>query len=165
MKLGTFDVDVVQKVLTVFEKDKLDPFETFSDPEIQQGFSWRPGSVTFFTFEDADPARVAAEFHLDEQREPSAQAERVIQVPFTVAEGKSLDVTGIYEAEERDIAVPPGDYCLVAELGHGPPQAQGEDFRRLWARFTFVPSTCEAKILRVDPELDPPAKLIVGSSD
>ena len=164
MSVARLDLDLDLPQIYLFVDDKQGVDDVIADGEIAQGFSWRPTTLTFYVFEECDvTSHVVAEFCLAERAEPSAKAERVIRVPFALGESDRLKVMEVRDSWTADIDVPAGDYCVTFELGHADREASPERCE-LWARFTFVPGTCEAEIVRADPGLKPPARLVIGKA-
>jgi hypothetical protein len=169
MLLARFDLDLALRHMNLFIEDRDDLGDVFVDEELRQGFAWRPTSLTFFVFEECEiTSHVEAEFCLDDRERPSTRAERVIKVPFTLPPSDRLIVMDVRDSGSEYLDLPPGDYCVTVELGHSgngaAPSVAVPDCCELWARFTFVPGTCEAEIVRADPELKPPPKLIIGKA-
>jgi len=124
---------------------------------MDQGFAWRPGSVSFRTLIDGGACMTT----LETKSELTLRSEtlRAIQVPFTVPR-KSLfrrvgriEVGSIFDTKQLEIAA--GDYCLVFETG-----LTGED--QMWCGFSLMPQVAAAAaILRNDGLLSPPDSLLM----
>lgn len=119
----------------------------------EQGFSWRPGSVSFGTI-DADgpfPTRVEyREFYV-----PPAQVVRLLRVPFEV-DSEGIVFSGPNPGEDWPVPIPAGYYAVYFAI-----ESIGEDIWRY--TITFVPSNSEVKaeILQADKLLSPPQHLLM----
>ncbi|MBI5723219.1 MAG: competence protein [Planctomycetes bacterium] len=128
--------------IAVFEAGLQNPFNDWTEKHVRQGFSWRPGSVSFRTIEETGKLDVLL------TRKPFAltgrNAIRAIRVPFTVANSGKIDIASITEAKEFEM--PEGQYELIFETGKRP-----DGF--CWAAFHFLDSQ----------EIVSPAVLVAGS--
>lgn len=135
--------------LAVFRAGMRDPFNDWEDAHVEQGFAWRPGSVSFSTLDEGGDIDIDVIAKKKWSSDPAAA--RVIRVPFEVPED-GIEIASIISGETVD--VPAGRYDLYYETGK-----KGES---LWSRFTFVPSdNPQAEILKADPELKPPKVLMM----
>lgn len=137
--------------IAVFDGRLDNPFNDWKDTHILQGFSWRPGSVSFSTLREAVNIEVAIEVSSTANVHPECQ--RAITVPFLVEPGANIEIATI--SNSQPFQLDPGNYQLIYETG-----------RRLdasvWVRFTFVPNgTQDPKILVRDDELNPPAVFLM----
>ncbi|MCC6553654.1 MAG: hypothetical protein IT372_11625 [Polyangiaceae bacterium] len=148
--MDAFTIDVTYSQVSVFGTRLDRPFNDWTDEHVKQGFSWRPGSVSFATLDDGGPLRVrvsSAPFETS-----SSRASRVIQVPFEVPEYGEVDVASIGQAVTLEL--PSGTYALLFE--------HGRDEHGMWATFHFVRSDlARPEIIRADPEIHPPEALIM----
>jgi hypothetical protein len=88
-------------------------FNDWEEKNSDQGFTWRPVSVSFGTLQNGGIASV--EIHVVDHLDRIApEAVRVIEVPFDVPHGRILEVATITEANPTD--VPEGKYLLRCEL-------------------------------------------------
>jgi hypothetical protein len=148
--MDAFALDVSYSQISVFGTRVDRPFNDWTDEHVNQGFAWRPVSVSFGTLDDGGPLRVrvsSAPF------EPSSStASRVIQVPFEVPPYGEVDVASIGQAVTLEL--PPGTYALVFE--------HGKDEHGMWAMFHFVRSDqVRPEIIRADPEIHPAQVLVM----
>lgn len=145
-------IQVAYTQLAVFDAQLASPFNDWTDAHVAQGFSWRPGSVSFATLDGSGPLklRVIASTLFDEQ---SSLGERVIRVPFRVPEHGEIEVGSV--GDSAQVALKPGEYDLVFEHGH----EDGE----MWANLYFagVLSTSPPRIIRADSELHPAEALLM----
>lgn len=116
-----------------------------------QGFSWRPGSVSFGTF-DADGLRPLS-VELRNTYNPPTAATRIIKVPFRIEEDGIILIDPL--AEEWPVPIPPGTYALYFA---------SEPFEAAWKyRLTFVAEKAlpQAEIILADEFLSPPEELLM----
>jgi hypothetical protein len=165
MLVSSFVVSVVQAIITVFLKDLENPFNDWSDSGYRQGFSWRPGSVSFRLPEDYDVARVHVDVFLERDAKVRPDAIRAISVPFSVPISKVIDVSGIYEKVDRSVQVPAGEYALLFQIGPFLERSEvhvKDELPTLWCELTFIDRVAaRPDILKCDPELDPPDPLVL----
>jgi hypothetical protein len=127
--------------ICVFDPALANPFNDWTEDHVRQGFSWRPGSVSFGALENTETDIVVA---ASDSMNPDPSAFRIITVPFTVPAGGHVVVGSI--GDERQVAIAPGVYQLSFEL------AKRE--RRPWCRLSFVAnSNPHAEIIKTDSEL------------
>ncbi len=149
--MATFQIPVLYTQIAVFLSELEKPFSNWTDRHVAQGFSWRPGSVSFRTFDDGD---VVVTVLATDVAPGSTTAERVILVPFHVPPGGTVEVGSIFDTVQVDIV--PGDYALTFEHGH---TADGKMHCTL--RFTPVDHEVRASIVRRDAELSPEGELLM----
>jgi hypothetical protein len=151
--MSTFTLEVSYAQLAVFDSRLATPFNDWSDAHVNQGFSWRPRSVSFATLEPSGPITVTV------SRSAAASAtdegiERAIRVPFTVPVHGEVEIATISGSVPVQLAE--GEYALI--FRHG--RSLGGS---MWARLAFEPVTLpvKAEILRADAALNPPAELVM----
>ncbi|MEA2554324.1 MAG: hypothetical protein QOJ65_2500, partial [Fimbriimonadaceae bacterium] len=98
--------------VAVFLSSLEHPFNEWTDEHVAQGFSWRKGSVSFRTLEEAGDYAITVNI-LEELPEVSLGANRVIEVPFEVPEGASVEIASISDSNIVD--VPGARYILRYE--------------------------------------------------
>src|ERR1700722_12280690 len=81
MQVAAIMVEVVQGVVCVFDRGMVSPFNDWSDGAYRQGFSWRPGSVSFRTLPDDDVARILVTVFVQTELQVRSDALRAIMVP------------------------------------------------------------------------------------
>jgi hypothetical protein len=134
---------------------------SIKDVHCQQGFSWLPSSVAFFSIHDVGDW--STDVFLDEPVQLAVDAVRAIQVPFSVCGDQGLKIED--GCVLNIIQIPAGNYALVVEQGYlGPPPGDIETGEtKMWCRLWFnrTKDNVEAKILIQDAELQPhyPLKL------
>lgn len=134
--------------IAVFQAGIQHPFNDWEPVHVVQGFSWREGSVSFGTLDEAGTCRVrvAMGHALDDRR-----AQRIIQVPFRVSSSSRVEIASITEGFE--FCLPEGDYNLIFRTGL-------DDKHGMWCDFSYLPGKAEpAQILLADEEITPPATL------
>lgn len=148
---------ILYGTLTVAKAQMPNPFNDWRPEHELQGFSWRPGSVSFGTSDsDVPAARVIVELAGDYAASPSAV--RIIRVPFSV-DRSGLEVTsptnGAFE-----LPVSSGHYALYFSIEPTEDDQGGAPWQY---RLTLVPDeeTVEAVIIRADGELRPPERLLM----
>ena len=152
----TFDFSITYHQLVVYDEGTVAvPKNDWTERHIEQGFSWRPGCVTFETLEDLGALRV--EVLLAEDLEVSSEATRAIVVPFGVSAAGCVGLWDI--ADVTSAHVPSGGYALLAEMGYLN-RKEGEEAE--WCRLTFVAGrNVQPEILRADEQLSPQYPLLV----
>jgi hypothetical protein len=81
---GRFDFSITYHQLVVYDEGTVPvPDNDWTMRHIEQGFSWRPGCVTFETLEDVGALKV--EVILAEDLEVSSEVTRAIVAPFGVS--------------------------------------------------------------------------------
>jgi len=119
-------LDVSFGQLAVFAKALRDPFNDWTDKHVSQGFAWRPGSVSFRTMVEDGRHSVEIEV-VPHAGMVSADALRVIEVPFDVPADGSIEVASI--SDSVPVSVGPGHYLLRCEFL--PAAGSGEERARL----------------------------------
>lgn len=118
---------------------------------VDQGFSWRRGSVSFGTLRDVGELRVKVQSADD--IDIGDDAIRAIVVPFSVSSRGHVIITDI--VNDHTLEMPEGKYALVFEIGYA-----GEDSE--WCRLTFVPTQdVTPQILRADAGITPSDPLLM----
>ena len=149
-----FVLEVAYSQVAVFWADLPEPFNDWSDAHVEQGFSWRQGSVSFKTLDAAGKIRISVTTqHLDLG---DSSANRIICVPFNVRRGGKIEIATI--AQSQRLEVPAGDYSLTFE--------HGTDSRGMWCALRFVQTTDEVipEIVRADSDLSPTIPLLMEAS-
>jgi hypothetical protein len=151
--MAAFSLEVSYAQLAVFDATLVAPFNDWSHDHVNQGFAWRPGSVSFRTLNTAGSVliEVFRSRSLDEGR---STAERIVAVPFSVPERGDIEVASI--AGGVALELPPGEYELTFEHGQRPGSG-------MWANLYFksVAAPVAPRVIRADAELNPPAVLVM----
>jgi hypothetical protein len=150
----TIKTEISYSQITVFQYGMDQPFNDWTDIHVEQGFSWRPGSVAFGTLTDGGSCEI--QISVADSFEVNPNAIRVITVPFEVGtEGIELDST-----EPFAIQIQSGVYELVFSAI----PKLGDDEEDIY-EFCFVRTqTPQARILVADEGLTPPSELVMEAS-
>jgi Competence protein J (ComJ) len=151
LNMATFFIDVSYMQIAVFFADLRNPFNKWTAQHIAQGFSWRPCSVSFRTFDDG---KTGVTVLVNQRRSESSTAHRIIRVPFSVPHGATLEVGSI--SDSRQFEIPQGDYAVTFEHGRA-------DGGSMWCTLWFEPmkEPVLASVVRADPELAPGEDLLM----
>ena len=151
--MQTFSLDVSYAQICVFDSTLASPFNDWTDGHVRQGFSWRPGSVSFATLDAA--GKILVRFDRASQVDWSRSVgARIITVPFSVPPHGAVEVATITGSVALVLAA--GEYELTFEHGQ---DADGA----MWATFHFRPvaAPVAAKVVRADAALSPAAELVM----
>lgn len=143
-------ISVLYSQVCVFDQSMENPYNDWTVNHRNQGFSWRPGSVSFATsFESGDVfCRVNQVSHFDDRLE----AITLIRVPFFVPEKSLIECGSILSGFE--LSVEPGHYGLYyCDFGID----RGVSFSFLKGRF-------DAKVVRLLREERGPEFLLMEAS-
>lgn len=151
--MAAFNLNISYTQLAVFDSALSAPFNDWTDDHVDQGFAWRPGSVSFGTLESSGAICVEV-FRSRVFEERTSSAERIIMVPFTVPKHGTIEIASI--GSNAVLELPPGEYELTFEHGRDPEGA-------MWANLYFrsVESPVAPRIVRADAELNPPSILVM----
>jgi len=149
--MSKFELDISYGQIAVFDPSLENPFNDWSERHNQQGFSWRWGSVSFATIENAGVMKISVvssdKFCQDDQ------AVRVIRVPFSVPEAGQIEVASI--ADSVLVELPCGEYSLYFEH-----MILGVD-RVMFSNLSFVRQSEEPGVLLADDLLSPELPLLM----
>src|SRR5215469_6341674 len=106
------DIDVSYHQITVFATSVEAPFSSWTQRHVDQGFVWRTDSVSFAT--KVDGRHLIRVEKASDKPAYSANAFRIIEVPFEVPEIAEIEIASISDA--FTIKVDPGRYLLRYEL-------------------------------------------------
>jgi competence protein J (ComJ) len=107
-----FTIMVSYAQVAVFDRSLERPFNEWTTRHVNQGFSWRPGSVAFGTIEEGGPHLVTVRIDAN-GNEAGADAIRVIDVPFEAPPDGAVEVGSI--SDSVSLEIPPGLYQLRFE--------------------------------------------------
>jgi hypothetical protein len=153
--MPTFTLEVFYAQIAVFDSRLVNPFNDWSDIHARQGFSWRPGSVSFATLDPSGP--IAVTVARSSAASPTdAVLERAIRVPFAIPDHCEVEVATISGSAPLQLAE--GQYALTFRHGR---LLNGS----MWATLSFEPAAMVAKaeILLADEALHPPAELLMAA--
>ncbi|MBS0490216.1 MULTISPECIES: competence protein ComJ [unclassified Phenylobacterium] len=94
--------------LCVFDPSFDAPYNAWADDHVAQGFSWRPGSVSFAV--DDDCALAVVKVAVADGPPQLDAAESAIRTPFVAAATGTVEIGSILSGFE--VALPPGPYAL-----------------------------------------------------
>jgi hypothetical protein len=147
----TLNVPIIYSILAVDDAGLHETYNAWRQQHIDQGFSWRPGSVSFRTLRDVGNQKVTVRRANQINVRPDAQ--RVILVPFTVSPPGRIGISDLME--DQFINMPGGSYSLLFETGY-------DDDGDIWCDLTFVPGApATAQVLRADAALSPSYPLLM----
>jgi len=109
----SFSINVLYSQLCIFLTKLLDPFNEWTQKNVDQGFSWRPGSVSFRSIEDGGTHYLTLSV-VDTMPALNPSTIRAIEVPFKIEENASIEVGSI--ADGREIKLPSGVFLLRCEF-------------------------------------------------
>jgi len=151
-----FSIFVSHSQIAIFDRFLDRPLNEWTRQHVDQGFSWRAGSVSFCTLEEAGEHCVALFANSHDSLAPS-DAVRVIEVPFEVPSSGAVELGSI--ADSRPLHIPAGLYQLRFECY---PRANSSASR---IRF-LLDENPEPKfrIVRADSALRPGTELLLTAS-
>ena len=153
--IATIELSAAFSTIAVYNEPMEKPYNGWMKQHIQQGFSWRPGSVSFSCIGSVE---VTAEIWLTYEVELLSETQRAIQVPFSVDSSEQVAISGV-GGIDKIVKVPSGTYNLLFENGFRyDVECSEEDdelgLRPMWCRLSFIPSQSpRAEILREMPGL------------
>jgi hypothetical protein len=151
LKLG-FDYQQIW----VFQAGLENPINKATRQHFEQGFAWRPGSVTFRTLIHAGIAEIGLSVW-ESSQSPSADAKRIIDVPFEVPDDGRVEVGGF--ASRAIVDLPPGLYTLRFEAF----EPNSPAYCRISLAF-YKNTKPEFRIVRADPGLRIEGDLLIAAS-
>jgi hypothetical protein len=145
MAAASFSLFISYAQVAVFDNALEHPFNIWTERHTRQGFSWRPGSVSFATLLDVGQHPVEIDIAINDVA-MSRDAIRVVQTPFDVPQSGLIEVASISESVPLDLD--PGRYLLRFEYFL---QAGGVQPK---IRFVFIRNAnASFEIVRADPQL------------
>jgi hypothetical protein len=148
---SAFRLYISYSQIAVFRAGLETPFSDWTQAHVDQGFAWRPESVSFRCLGETGEAAVSVTVKSHLTLRPDAV--RVIQVPFVVPPGGRLEIASITDAAE--VQIDEGAYALVFETGTGSNGA-------MWCDFSFIRTEkASFSILRAGADLRPASKLVL----
>jgi hypothetical protein len=151
--MGPFSLNVLYSQIAIFDGAIERPFSMWTDRHVNQGFAWRKGSVSFATIASGGCHCVDVELR-SENAAPSAEALRIIEVPFEVPPSGAIRIASI--ADEVSLELPGGSYSLRFECF-----AVGSDAEPR-IKLVFAPKADpEFRIVLADEEISASGDLLV----
>lgn len=146
-----FELDISYGQIAVFDPTFEKPFNDWSSRHNSQGFSWRPGSVSFATTEYIGSIKISV--IIQKNYHQINQAIRVIRVPFVVPDSGQVEVASI--TNSVIVAMAPGNYSLFFE------QNEMISSVDMTANLVFVLGIQEPLVLVADEGLSPQYPLLM----
>jgi hypothetical protein len=147
-----FRLGILYTTIAVIQPNE--DFNDWNDTHINQGFSWRPASVSFGTLNDNPECEVIVK--TGNILEENSTAIRSIVVPFTVGLD-GIEIASI--ADSQPLELPEGHYQLVFNA-----ISNKQDSLDTY-EFIFIKSqNPSARILKADEQLSPPEVLLMDAS-
>jgi len=136
--------------LIVFDESTAPVPNDWREQHVAQGFSWRPGTVSFATLGDFGDLRV--EVRVADNLDVLPEAVRAVVVPFAVLPPGRVGLSDT--VDDVTTRVPPGHYALLCEIGYLS-EKEGEEAE--WCQLTFAPrrDVQPEILLRADELLSP----------
>lgn len=150
----SIQIEVSYAQLVVFISSLERPFNDWTDQHVDQGFAWRPGSVSFRALTEAGPHDVDISV-VKHVGLPADDAVRVIEVPFEVPEGDSVEVGSI--GETISLPIQAGIYLLRCEFLL-PQDARGNGYARL---LFSVKDSPNFTVVRADSDISIEGELLM----
>lgn len=146
----TIKLYVTYQQVSVFDSALPNPFNSWNDSHVAQGFSWRKGSVAFGTLEP--DGWIEVEITSDGNPVPSQGVIRAILVPFSPPADSKVEIATITESQVLAISKDVKGILFEA----------GIDKDRAKCRITFIKGGLHVpKILVADTELSPPDEYLM----
>jgi hypothetical protein len=143
-----FMLEISYSQIAVFNPHMDRPFNNWTEEHFNQGFVWRPQSVSFRTPARAGNAKCKVEVVADAALKKDAII--AISVPFHLPE-QGVEVASVFKGQVVDLE--PGDYQLVFQTG-GTTVAP-------WCVFQFVKKKVETAEILKGMELLRPGKTLL----
>lgn len=156
MEIHELLISVSHSQIAIFDRILDRPLNKWTAARVDQGFSWRPGSVSFCTLQEAGEHSVALLVNSHEYLVPS-DAVRVIEVPFEVPPSGAIELGSV--ADSQPLCIRAGLYQLRFEC-YAPANSAVSRVRLL------LDENPEPKfrIMRADSALHPGAELLIAAS-
>ncbi len=110
---STLRIEVSYCQFSVFPRSLAQPFNAWTDRHVDQGFAWRPESVSFRTLIESGAHLVEIDV-VDYVNQTATDAVRIIEVPFEVPHDGTIEVGSI--SDSALLIVPAGPCLLRCEL-------------------------------------------------
>jgi hypothetical protein len=152
-QMASFILEISYAQLAVFDASLADPLNDRTGAHALQGFSWRPGSVSFRMLDGAGGIAVQV-FRSRTLDVANSRAHRVIALPFTVPVSGENEIASVTSGVSLEL--PAGEDELTCD--HGLTDNSG-----MWANLYFERAlgVVAPRIIRADAALNPPAALVM----
>jgi hypothetical protein len=151
----TRQLNINYSTLAVCQQGISNPFSVWTQAHVNQGFTWRPQSVSFATLE-SDTSYPRIEVTVQDSYNDSTGALRIIRVPFQVT-SQGIEVTSPLSESWR-IVLPSGSYSIYFAIEVDANGTKEEPWLYRLA-FVSVPHSEPAQILRAGEDLNPLGEL------
>ena len=145
-----FTLEISYSQIAVFNSSLDQPFNNWTEDHFNQGFVWRPQSVSFRTAARTGFGTIRVE-RVDAPPKLRDDATLAIRVPFSLTEPE-LEIASVFKGQS--VPFEPGDYALYFQTGR--------EGTAPWVTLEFVPGKIEAaEILKGGEHLKPPTPLLM----
>ncbi|MGD6849144.1 competence protein ComJ [Rossellomorea aquimaris] len=148
----SFETQILYSQIALFQSGLVTPFNDWNETHVNQGFSWREGSVSFGTLSSDGDCKVTVK--MTKKIKTDGDTIRAIVVPFNVEKG-GIEIGSVMETVAIDM--PEGTYELlftatnVNNIEH--------------YTFSFIKSEYpNAKVIKADHELNLPDNLLMEAN-
>ncbi len=148
----SFETNIFYSQLALFQYGLDNPFNDWNETHVNQGFSWREGSVSFGTLSSDGDCKITV--RLTKKIEIDNDIIRAIVVPFKVEKG-GIEIGSVMETVVIDI--PGGNYELLFTVK----RVNSTEYYT----FSFMESeNTVAIVLKADDELNLPDNLLMEAN-
>lgn len=148
----SFETEILYSQIALFQYGLDNPFNDWSETHVNQGFSWRDGSVSFGTLSSDGDCKITVK--LTKKIETDDDIIRAIVVPFKVEKG-GIEIGSVMETVSIDI--PEGTYEVLFT-------AKNVNSTEHYT-FSFIENeNPNAKVLKADDELNLPDSLLMEAN-
>lgn len=147
-----FDIEVSYAQLAIFASSLANPFNDWTAQHVAQGFSWRPGSVSFRSIVQTGQHSVEIDL-VEKLGAVHPDAVRAMDVPFEVPADGAVEVGSI--AETLPLSLPAGSFLLRCEF-FKPTCTDSERVRLTFAKNDIL----RFEVVRADAELSVHGELL-----
>lgn len=166
-KLASFNIGLDYSQICIYDPILEFPGNDWDDQHVEQGFTWRPFSVSFRTIGSDDDCDIEIWDAPEISIQPNAV--RAIVVPFSATMSGSVAITNALHTPKLELKLIPDEYALVFEYGLREEYWQNPEYQEpdalfipTWCRLTFIPDrSVEPQILRADSDLSPAYPLLM----
>ncbi|QST00326.1 hypothetical protein IMZ31_01620 [Pontibacillus sp. ALD_SL1] len=150
----SFETEILYNQIALFQYGIINPFNDWSETHVNQGFSWRSGSVSFGTLSSDSDCKITVKLTNKMEIDIDEDIIRAIIVPFKV-EKDGIEIGSVIETVAIDI--PEGTYEVLFTAKY----LDGTEHYT----FSFIESeNPNAKVLKADDELKLPDSLLMEAN-
>lgn len=148
----SFETEIFYSQIALFQYGLNNPFNDWNETHVNQGFSWRDGSVSLGTLSSDGDCKITVK--LTKKIEIDNDIIRAIVVPFKVEKG-GIEIGSVMETVAIDI--PEGNYEILFT-------AKSANSTEHYT-FSFIESeNPTARVLKADDELNLPDNLLMEAN-